>query len=573
MIIRSVVAAAAAATLLSPALVRAQEAPDIFGACRIEDSGEPAPGAAEACDALLAGESPPAVKAGAHMVRVRLRLDAGDFDGALKDADAAAGLFPTPDTLGLASRLNLLAGDPQRGLAYADRALALDARDPWAQATRAESLVELGRAQEALPLLTRLSRSRPDDPALAALLGRAHYDLDQNARARRVLDEGLRRTPGAPQLLLMRAKVLMAEGEADAARADLDRVLADRPTPAAAVRRAWLRADDGDADGALADLALAPDLGALDADDLLYYALAAVIVDDPERAMEAFGHLKAAGGMEPWVQGIYANGLRILGRTDEARTEAIAAIAADPEADTAWLALGVMADDEGDAAAAMNFYRRVVEIEPESYLGNSGLAEAAFSLGDYAQAEKSYTALLALEPTVITYLSRAAARSYLDDVKGAWKDLDAALALAPADPEVRASRGDLHMYAEDHEAARAEYDAGLAIAPDHAHLRLSRAIVFRDAGQFDAALRDLNAGLSAHPDDPTLIAQKGVVYYVMDDPLSAVEWLDKAIAMNPQDAYSLWARSRAKSQLGDAAGAAADMEAAVRLDPSVADLS
>ncbi len=250
--------------------------------------------------------------------------------------------------------------------------------------------------------------------------------------------------------------------------------------------------------------------------------------------------------MEPRVQGIYANGLRILGRADEARTEAIAAIAADSEADTAWLALGVMADDEGDAAAAMNFYRRVVEIEPESYLGNSGLAEAAFSLGDYAQAEKSYTALLALEPTVITYLSRAAARSYLDDVNGAWKDLDAALALAPADPEVRASRGDLHMYAEDHEAARAEYDAGLAIAPDHAHLRLSRAIVFRDAGQFDAALRDLNAGLSAHPDDPILIAQKGVVYYVMDDPLSPVEWLDKAIAMNPQDAYSLWARSRAK---------------------------
>ena len=573
MIIRSLAAAVAAAALLSPALVQAQEEPDVFGACRIEDSGEPAPGAAEACDALLAGEHPPVVKAGAHMARVTLRLDAGDFDGALRDAEAAAGLVPTPDTLGLASRLNLIAGDPQRGLAYADRALELDAQDPWAQAARAESLVELGRAQEALPLLTRLNRSRPDDSFVTALLGRAYYDLDQNARARRVLDEGLRRTPEEPEMLLMRAKVLMDEGETDAARSDLDRALAARPTPAAAVRRAWLRADQGDVGGAKADLAVASNLDGLDTDSLLYYALAAVLVDEAEQAVEAFQHLKAAGAMEPWVQGIYANGLRILGRADEARTEAVEAITADPKTDTAWLTLGAIADDEGDAGAAMNFYRHAVEIEPESYLGNSGLAEAAFSTGDYAQAEKSYTALLALEPTVTTYLSRAAARSYLDDLNGAWKDLDAALALGPDNPDVRVSRGDLHVYVENFDAARAEYDAGLALAPDHADLRLSRAALFRATGQFDAALRDLNAGLAAHPDDQALIAQKGIVYFVMEDPLSAVEWLDKALAANPEDVYALWARSQAKSQLGDAAGAAADMEAAVRLDPSVADLN
>ena len=93
----------------------------------------------------------------------------------------------------------------------------------------------------------------------------------------------------------------------------------------------------------------------------------------------------------------------------------------------------------------------------------------------------------------------------------------------------------------------------------------------RGVGQFDAALRDLNTGLAAHPDEPTLTAQKGIIYHLMDDNLSAVEWLDKALALNAHDSVALWARGRAKSALGDAAGGAADTAEALRLNPNLAD--
>lgn len=232
-------------------------------------------------------------------------------------------------------------GNTAEGLELLDRAVAAEPRDPDARGNYARALLRAGPAEDAERELRQALSLRPDQPALlvglgtllstrgafeeaAAALRRAVELAPRDATARVALGEHLDRTgniadseaefraaielaPDDPRARIDLAAACMVRGRRDEARANLDLALQSDPhSPQGLQLRAKLRAEGGDARGAILDLraalvarpnwplaqidlawllATAPDERARDPDEAVSLASEAVNAGNQERAL------------------------------------------------------------------------------------------------------------------------------------------------------------------------------------------------------------------------------------------------------------------------------------------------
>jgi Flp pilus assembly protein TadD len=183
-------------------------------------------------------------------------------------------------------------GRVDEGLVELDRAVALEPRDPDARRNYGRALLLAGRAADAERELRRAVLLRPDDVSVLTMLGtllstRGAFDeagpllaravelAPNDAQVRLARGEHLDRSgdisgseaefrraveigPVDPRALVDLAAACMVRDRRSEARALLDRALAlDPRSPQASQLRAKMRAQDGDAAGAISDLRVA----------------------------------------------------------------------------------------------------------------------------------------------------------------------------------------------------------------------------------------------------------------------------------------------------------------------------
>jgi predicted Zn-dependent protease len=98
----------------------------------------------------------------------------------------------------------------------------------------AEAELEAGRAQAARAILEGLVATNHLDPGAWALLSRAHRRLSQPLAARFCAEVGARLAPEESPVRLARAEALLACGEREAGRAELERLEGDEQVGARA---------------------------------------------------------------------------------------------------------------------------------------------------------------------------------------------------------------------------------------------------------------------------------------------------------------------------------------------------
>lgn len=153
------------------------------------------------------------------------------------------------------------------------------------------------------------------------------------------------------------------------------------------------------------------------------------------------------------------------------------------------------------------------------------------------------------------------------------------------------------------ERAKATYEALLKRQPGHAAARQGLAQAANELDRPDEALPILDDLIKTHPDVAALYVERSHSWDKKGDKVRALIDLDKAISLDPQsvdglyargvahaqgkrlalavkdfdallkvddsDPAALWWRSRVKAELGDAAGAKADRDAALKLAPDL----
>lgn len=260
-------------------------------------------------DELLAGGAPPAQRAQAWYWLARIRHERGEHQRALDALARIDGQLPAAmaaDRVDLEGRVLLALGR------YPDAArLLADSRQPgawraFADFNRAVALARSGRQEAALPLLESLGRARGGSEELATLRDRANLAL------------GLAR---------------LEAGDADGARAALDRVRLESPYAARALLAAgWAEAEREryrEALGPWSTLAALQDVDGASLEAMLAVPWAWHQVDEPGESV--LGYRRAAAACEAELG-------RLALAADAARgSELLAFVTADPEGDAAAL--------------------------------------------------------------------------------------------------------------------------------------------------------------------------------------------------------------------------------------------
>lgn len=253
-----------------------------------------------------------------------------------------------------------------------------------------------------------------------------------------------------------------------------------------------------------------------------------------------------------------------------------AAAAADPTNTDAGQALAVLYNQKGDNDKAVATLQKLSERDPDNPALLAGLAEALTDLKKYDEALKYCDSVIKQAPrATMGYNLRARVKVMKEDIDGALKDLDEALAINGNDLQALLMRSNLHASRGNDEKAKADVDKLLKQAPDLPQAILLRSMIAAGKKRWGDAITDMQVLLQTDPTNAEWrIRLAG--YYVGDArPRKAVELLTQVIdsirddndpASRETKVDALRARGDALLSVGRHADAVKDYEDAIKID-------
>jgi tetratricopeptide (TPR) repeat protein len=237
-----------------------------------------------------------------------------------------------------------------------------------------------------------------------------------------------------------------------------------------------------------------------------------------------------------------------------------------PDAEFVYQFEGQGALVDGDLPRALAAYQRAAEIDPDDARNHAALAECHFALRDLDKAtDSAWNALNRNSslPAANAWVSRCL--TYRRQ-RNAMHYARAAVDLAPNWWLPHQALAEALIAAEDYPGARRELDAALALWPDQPQARVRRGILTSYEGNYVSAAIELEAALAA-PGSLNPItaydARRELCRILFGSNLydDAVEQIKLLLALAPDDAWAIQFLAAARSQSLIRAGRAGDVEA------------
>ena len=198
-------------------------------------------------------------------------------------------------------------------------------------------------------------------------------------------------------------------------------------------------------------------------------------------------------------------------------------------------------------------------------------AQLYAGLGRLEEALADYTAVIEEDPHYAEYhFDRAALLRRLERDDEAMAEYETAMRLSPPFPELYYNRGDLRSALGDADGALADFGYVLEIDPGYVDAYINRAAILMETGQPAAARGDLADGLAVAPDDPHLLCLLARLELEEGHRDGARAAADAAVRAGAGVAEAWATRAAIAFELGEPAGAVADLSRAIELAPDPA---
>jgi TolB-like protein/Flp pilus assembly protein TadD len=216
----------------------------------------------------------------------------------------------------------------------------------------------------------------------------------------------------------------------------------------------------------------------------------------------------------------------------QAQQNATAALELDDRLpDAHWARGWVAISYRFDRLAAMNSFRRAIELAPSNYMGHQGMAWALMMGGRYEEALAEAQRAHELDPLNVW------TRSTLAELAYKMRDYEAALAqtqvlqeVQPGDANNTAFVGTLYRLTGATAEARRAADEALSLAAGDPNLELDAAQVYAALDDRDAALRILQRAEALGASQYVSPGSIAAVYASLGEGEQALDWLERAVA-------------------------------------------
>lgn len=494
--------------------------------------------AAGAEDAFARSLSLDARRAWVWRRRGRARLERGEGPGAIEDFARASALSPRRGLdrfwLGEALRQD---GKLEAAVAALNAAVALEPRLAAAYGGRALAKLALG------------DEGGFDDWRSACALDAGFGERAERALVQAGLwDENVRRTlrrgGGRDEAAWTAwAEERFARGRGRAARPELEAAARRDPLSAELRWLCWRALDDDGRGGPRPELEAAVALGLERAE--AWGALGAARLAERRLvpALEAFERAAVLHGEDPW-----------------SRASGAATCAGALTADGRKRALSQLRRlGRSPAAAPAALRPRWSAVRADLLRSVKRFDEA---LAELRRAEPLFSRCLWRWRCALGELALKAGRA-----AEARRELDAAVALAPARALPRCWRGELRYWQGDHAGARAELAAAAAAEPKAAWAQAWHGLMLLWLGEPARARAALDAALALDASLAWAYGWRGAAAIVRGDPEGGLRDLERALALDPMDVEARAWKGEALARLGRRAAALAELDGALALDP------
>ncbi len=211
---------------------------------------------------------------------------------------------------------------------------------------------------------------------------------------------------------------------------------------------------------------------------------------------------------------------------------------------------------------------KAIELDPASADAFEAKGVAQFMQKDYDAALESLDKAVELAPDApLTYSHRARIHAIRGDNDKALVELEKALDLQPRSVDILLLRA--RVYQQDHKIDKALIDVNqvLRLSPGMEDALKLHAVLAAGTGRFDQAISDLEELNIETPANTDLMLQLGLFYAADKQPQKAVDTLGEVLAKDGKNWMAYRGRADAYLAIGKQAGALADYEAALKLQP------
>mmetsp|Transcript_10796 Transcript_10796/g.19697 ORF Transcript_10796/g.19697 Transcript_10796/m.19697 type:complete len:497 (+) Transcript_10796:280-1770(+) len=208
--------------------------------------------------------------------------------------------------------------------------------------------------------------------------------------------------------------------------------------------------------------------------------------------------------------------------------------------------LGDEALAKGDRKMAINYYSKLIAVEPKNQLNFWKRASAHMRFRNYVSAIGDLDKAIELDPKMMkAYLNRAKLRQNKGDCRGSKLDYEMVLKLKPGKKGIQEKIEPLALCTKnldeanaairslDWDRARPLLDAALEVAKDSLDIRMQRANCAMMQGDMQVAMLDTRNVLSRDKNNLDALVVRGQVYYSLGDIEIAVNHFKEGLRSDP----------------------------------------
>ena len=228
------------------------------------------------------------------------------------------------------------------------------------------------------------------------------------------------------------------------------------------------------------------------------------------------------------------------GRLEDAERGYRAVLAVDPKHADAWHLLGVIAQQRGHAAQAVECIKRALDLSgpQEAYLSNLGVAYEA--LGRSAEAVAVLEQAVTLQPSSFTaQFVLANALKSLGRLEEAVVRYGRALALQPNSASAQNNLGNALQALNRHNEAAACYRRTIALQPKHGRAHYNLGVILKSTKKLTDAADSFRRALALIPDLAEAHVNLGAVLHDQGHLEDAIHHARTAIKLNSKDSNAV----------------------------------